>query len=81
MALAIKWHTSEERWWRSPGKDKFLTSGSAPGKARTSFPPIAPDLENVLRYMDEFEVDQDWNFGHVPMTLQTMLFRQVQVEL
>eukprot|EP00975_Prorocentrum_lima_P027940 5874626-Prorocentrum_lima.AAC.1 len=23
VALAIKWHTSDHRWWRSPGKDKL----------------------------------------------------------
>eukprot|EP00975_Prorocentrum_lima_P008899 1897635-Prorocentrum_lima.AAC.1 len=33
LALAIKWHTSENRWYRSPGKDKVPQIRS---QARTS---------------------------------------------
>eukprot|EP00975_Prorocentrum_lima_P021057 4432582-Prorocentrum_lima.AAC.1 len=74
MALAIKWHTAEHRWWRSPGQRKHPDLLKEIKYSSNTVPVyISPEPDNVLYFAGKLEVYQDWTFPNLPQGLQEQL--------
>eukprot|EP00975_Prorocentrum_lima_P014530 3080918-Prorocentrum_lima.AAC.1 len=59
MALTIKWHTADNRWWRSPGYKKRADLREQVNFSSSIVPRfIAPDAPNVVYIANELGVDQ-----------------------
>eukprot|EP00975_Prorocentrum_lima_P059921 12564098-Prorocentrum_lima.AAC.1 len=61
-----KWHTRDQRWYHSPRKNKIP---QIPEEARigNKMVPLylAPEAENLIKYMAALEIDQEWNYGNL----------------
>eukprot|EP00975_Prorocentrum_lima_P051596 10805336-Prorocentrum_lima.AAC.1 len=60
MASTIKWHTAENRWWRSPGYKKRADLREQVNLSSSIVPIyLAPEAPNVVYFANELGVDQN----------------------